>query len=380
MSKKIIISQAIFMMLLFVSICTTEAKTHCNVNIQNSSNMDFTQHVVEIPWQDIVNQEGNIDTSKLVITDKTSNQLPIQFETKGKNTIQNLLVQVTIPANTTIKLFIKSGNRKKEVRKTYCRYVPERYDDFAWENDKIAFRMYGEALESTSFNAYGIDVWAKRTSNMIIDKWYKSGEYHTDFGEGLDFYGVGFSLGAGSCTPFIKDSIYYSKNYKTYKVLDNGPLRSTFILKYAPWEVGDKMVSAEKTIQLDAGSNLNKISAKFTFEGVDSLSVVVGINKKIGADIKYLDEQDNIMGYWLPRDSINGTIGVGVLMNAKTQEMLFFKKHLLSKVSVKTNQPLCYYAGACWDKAGVFTNEQIWFNYLIENRLKLKHPLKITFN
>ena len=28
-------------------------------------------------------------------------------------------------------------------------YVPERKDDFAWENDKIAFRAYGKALRKT---------------------------------------------------------------------------------------------------------------------------------------------------------------------------------------------------------------------------------------
>ncbi len=29
---------------------------------------------------------------------------------------------------------------------TFCRFVPERSDDFAWENDNVAFRVYGPAL------------------------------------------------------------------------------------------------------------------------------------------------------------------------------------------------------------------------------------------
>jgi hypothetical protein len=327
-----------------------------------------------------MNKTGSIDTSRLIVTDQASKQLPIQYELKGKSEIQNLLVQVSVPAKSTSKLTLKSGTPQKILPKTYCRYVPERYDDFAWENDKIAFRIYGKALESTTFNAYGIDVWAKRTSNMIINKWYKSGDYHTDYGDGLDFYGVGFSLGAGGCTPFFNDSIYFSKNYISHKVLDNGPLRSTFVLTFAPWKVGDKMVLAQKTIQLDAGSNLNKITAHYTFDGLDSLEVVVGINKKGGADSKYFDEQNNIMGYWLPRDSLSGTIGVGVLLTEKVGKMQFYKKHLLSKVTVKPNIALSYYAGACWDKAGVFTNKLSWFNYLNEYKLKLEQPLSITLN
>ena len=29
---------------------------------------------------------------------------------------------------------------------TYARFVPEREDDFAWENDLVAFRAYGPAM------------------------------------------------------------------------------------------------------------------------------------------------------------------------------------------------------------------------------------------
>ena len=31
--------------------------------------------------------------------------------------------------------------------KVYGRHVPERKDDFAWENEYAAFRMYGPALK-----------------------------------------------------------------------------------------------------------------------------------------------------------------------------------------------------------------------------------------
>ena len=44
--------------------------------------------------------------------------------------------------------------------KTFCRFVPERSDDFAWENDKIAFRAYGPALSASAENS-GIDCLPK---------------------------------------------------------------------------------------------------------------------------------------------------------------------------------------------------------------------------
>jgi len=53
-----------------------------------------------------------------------------------------VLVQVSIKANSSIKLLLQKANHANFTTKTYGRYVPERKEDFAWENDKIAFRMY----------------------------------------------------------------------------------------------------------------------------------------------------------------------------------------------------------------------------------------------
>jgi len=45
--------------------------------------------------------------------------------------------------------------------RTFCRFVPERADDFAWENDQIAFRAYGPAARNKPENS-GFDCWLKR--------------------------------------------------------------------------------------------------------------------------------------------------------------------------------------------------------------------------
>ena len=47
----------------------------------------------------------------------------------------------------------------KEFR-VMARYVPERADDFVFENNLIAGRFYGEALEGNPTSP-GIDVWVK---------------------------------------------------------------------------------------------------------------------------------------------------------------------------------------------------------------------------
>ena len=41
----------------------------------------------------------------------------------------------------------------------FARFVPERMDDFAWENDRIGFRVFGPALSLVEETGNGVDVW-----------------------------------------------------------------------------------------------------------------------------------------------------------------------------------------------------------------------------
>ena len=167
--------------------------------------------MIEIPWNLVEKGDKAIDTSKLIITDAATNkQLVFQLISNGTSTIQQLLVETSVKAFEKKKLLIGFGKRLRFTTKTFGRYVPERKEDFAWENDKIAFRMYGKELEKTPKEmGLGVDVWVKRTERMIINERYKRGEYHIDHGDGMDYYHVGFSLGAGNMMPYVNDSIYF---------------------------------------------------------------------------------------------------------------------------------------------------------------------------
>lgn len=274
------------------------------------------------------------------------------MEYKCKKAPLNLLVQVNLKPGQELRFEIREGLPSKVLDKTFARYVPERMDDFAWENDKIAFRMYGKALEATKENAFGIDVWTKRTPDLIINKWYKTGDYHADHGEGLDYYSVGFTLGAGDIAPYFNDSIYFSKNYRRFEVLDNGPLRSTFRLSYEDWKVGEDNVVVSKTISLDAGSQLNKTEINYTISGQDTMLAAVGIVKRKEAGAMLFDENKKIMAYWEPEQKEKVITGVGTIFTSFVNAMRLMDKHLLTILPVKSNKQLIYYIGAVWNKAG----------------------------
>jgi hypothetical protein len=124
--------------------------------------------------------------------------------------------------------------------KVSARFVPERLDDFAWENDKLAHRTYGPALAAPApagsnkevLKTSGLDIWFKRVPYPIVDRWYNIGHdhYHTDEGEGIDMYNVGASLGAGGSGIWDGSRLASAINFTRWKVIANGPVRAIFEL------------------------------------------------------------------------------------------------------------------------------------------------------
>jgi predicted esterase len=348
------------------------------ISITNPSKTERKDAVVAIAWKDIMAKNPKLDTANFkVIDNATKKEVPFQLEFKGQKEVQNLLVQVSVGDKATVEISLENGKPTPISPKTYARYVPERMDDFAWENDKIAFRTYGKALEGTKGDAYGLDVWVKRTTDLILNRRYKHGDYHHDLGDGLDYYHVGFTLGAGNIAPIVKDEIVYSKNYHRWKILDMGALRTTFSLEYDAWDVKGTSVTATKTITLDAGSQINKIEVVYDFQGKDTLPVVIGIIKRPEQGSIYFEEKEGVTTYWEPKHGEDGTTGVAVILTTPVTGTSITKDQILTHTTYKKGTPFVYYMGAAWDKAGEIKDAAKWFSYVRTYKNQQKTPLKV---
>lgn len=373
--KKIFYNAVLGLLMMGFLSCDSEKETH--ITITNESDVERAE-VVSIKYDDFVAGFGE-DTVFRLVDKATGQELPYQFEKHGGSAIGHVLVWLELAANERIDIAVVKEAPAPVEPRTYARYVPERKDDFAWENDKVAFRMYGKALEDFPQEiAYGVDVWAKRTPKLVVDEWYRSGDYHTDHGEGLDYYSVGLTLGAGDIAPFAEGKVVYPKNYRQHEVLDNGPLRSTFKLIYEPWLVNGKEVKAEKIISIDAGSQLNKVQAIFHFEDGNTLDVVAGIVLR-GDEGSIMDEKEKgFAAYWEPVHGDDGTLGIAVLSEEPLQDVFRDESQLLALFKAKNGEAVTYYNGAAWDKAGEITTGAAWQNYLEDDLLKRKNPLTVT--
>ena len=260
-------------------------------------------------------------------------------------------------------------------RRAHAMFVPERMDDFAWESDRIAYRMYGPALEVETVSS-GIDVWVKSVHDPVLHKWYKGEDYHTDHGEGLDFYKVGPSRGCGGLAFMGKDSLYTSRNFHDWRILANGPIRTVFELDYAAWNTGSSHSIETKRISLDLGSNLNRIECVFP-DLTNPLTAVAGIVRRENAgDVAYNLSQ-GWLAYVQPRDKQHEYLGCGIVVPDAQPRVYDKWDHVLMTVPARTNR-FVYYTGAYWSKSPDFKGRSDWIRYLGQFAQDLKHPLKIV--
>jgi unsaturated rhamnogalacturonyl hydrolase len=246
----------------------------------------------------------------------------------------------------------------------FARLVPERMDDFAWENDRIAFRMYGPALGKAEPNTSGsgVDVFVKKVRYPIIDKWYAKNDYHRDHGEGLDYYKVGTSRGCGGLGIWNGTSLDVSRVFARHNVIQGEGENISFELEYDPWVSGPATVSEVKRIRMKAGSNFYEVNSTFRVEGAKEVTIAAGIvlRREKGGELRH---GDNWIAYAEPPDRRHGQTFCALIMPQKAA----FKEadgHALLLVPVKDGGAVTYLAGAAWDRGLDFKSPEAWFEHV----------------
>ncbi|HPU56304.1 MAG TPA: DUF4861 family protein, partial [Verrucomicrobiota bacterium] len=205
--------------------------------------------------------------------------------------------------------------------RAYGRFVRERFDDFAWENDRIAHRTYGQALETWQnepLTSSTIDIWSKRTPRMVINEWYMADDYHVDHGEGADFYSAGLSRGCGGNGLWAADQLWVSRNFRHSRVLANGPIRVLFELTYEPFNVNGISVAEVKRISLDAGQHLDRFESRYvpyTRPGQPvTLTMAAGL-KKVSGEQREQNTERGWIAKWERMEKNAGNQGLALVAN-----------------------------------------------------------------
>jgi hypothetical protein len=296
-----------------------------------------------------------------------------------------VIFQADFAPNETKTFTAKAGGKQvytKEQFRAHGRFVRERFDDFAWENDRIAHRMYGKGLETWQgepLTSSTVDIWSKRVPQMVIDEWYMVDNYHADTGQGADFYSAGKSRGCGGDGLWANDQLWVSSNFVDTRVLADGPIRVVFELVYEPFDVHGVKVAEVKRITLDAGGNLDHFQSFYKPQG-DIGTLVSGIGlKKVSGETKQFDATHGWLASWEKMEKNSGMQGVGVVFDPKALERETEDKlNNLVLVKVGPDKSVSYWAGFYWDKTGQFKDFEAWKAYLTQFSQGLASPIEIS--
>ena len=356
------------------------------IKVTNPINIDRSHETLELSTSFLKSER--LDTIGIMDIHSKEVMLTQLVDNDGDGADDLLLFQTDIKANETQFFAIVPKKEMDEPLRCYSRFVPERTDDYAWENDRVCFRIYGPNAQYRFENnlkegtlSSGIDAWLKRVDYPIIDNWYKkyidkTGSYHEDTGEGLDNFHVGKSRGVGGLAHHVRNTYHVSKNYTKHKTITNGPIRASFYVTYDTW--GDeKNIKESKIISLDYGSNLSKITV--AIQGVDTVSAGLTLHDKTGEITT--KEGGTWVSYWKPHhDSVLGTALVTTNDYFAQSETYFSDEQDLSHVflNLKTKKnKVVYYAGFTWGKSGQFNSKTEWEYYLNDFTKRISNPLQL---
>ena len=218
------------------------------ISVTNPSDDYREQEAIRIPLDSLGLKAE--DFAQLVMLDSEGNEQAYQVVNYPTPA---LLFFATTKAHFSSDYTLVKGKPAAVTPLVHARFVPERKDDFAWENDLAAYRMYGPALAPEN-PSNGVDLWLKCTDALIVDSfYYREHElhlpYHVNYGKGLDCYKVAHTPGCGGWFPVVGGKPQIGCQYDRWEILDEGPLSVTFALCYDRYPLAD-LDSAEAKAEL----------------------------------------------------------------------------------------------------------------------------------
>ena len=377
------------------------------VTIENPSD-EYREQLIEVCADTVYKKLGIHGGRQFIVFDVAGLEVPYQLSSEGK-----VLIESGVCPKGRQTFTIRRGIPKVYPTVCYGRIFPERKDDFAWENDRGAYRVYGPALQKTGEKSFGTDVWTKNTPELVLDKryWiedvvmmpkveklrkenrqrgdslYRLNSYHNDHGRGSDLYKVGATLGCGAPALMVDDELIYPYCFKNYQMLDMGPLRMSVQLDYNPTVVNGDTITEHRIITIDKGSNFNKMTV--WYDGITvpvefATGVVIHSESKqgimLGKDyLQYADPTDNVQ--------VNNcqlfvaTLFPNGIGETRVQELKEKRGgnegHAIGIVENYAGEPYTYYFGSAWSKFDVRTQTE-WQQRIDWTMRCIREPMKVS--
>jgi hypothetical protein len=157
-----------------------------------------------------------------------------------------------------------------------------------------------------------------------------------------------------------------------------------FELAYEDWDAAGTRVAEVKRFTVDAGHYFDRIDSSFTFSGTRTLQAAVGLNRTPAnqgeeARVTFSEEKSTrTLVQWVAQKR-SGDFGVAVIMPAASGYGSDARNSFMLAPAV-SGQPLRYYVGAAWTRAGEIASEQQWKRAVADAAARIAAPLTLSLS
>lgn len=359
------------------------------VVVENPLDVARPAETVSVKWADLGLRPG--DTAVRVWD--VAACVPVAFQDDAKRGALLFSTALAAKETRTFRILADASLPQADLSIVcWSQYLPERMDDFAWENDRFGARAYGPVIMQPApagqkLVSSGIDIINKCVPYPVLHRWFVErtgeGSYHRDHGEGMDNYKVGPSRGCGGLGARGADGWAFSVNWSKAKMIQCGPVRTEFELTYPAWGgFGEET----RRVTLDRGQFFAHYRPRF--RGQAPAGVQVGPGLDCGAARQHDGQiaRDLAAGWianWEP-DGVDGadtgSIATAVLLDpadapAATATDALGCEYLFPSAG---RTSLGYWAGATWSGAGAVKDAKAWHALVRDFAAALRTPIKVS--
>jgi hypothetical protein len=272
-------------------------------------------------------------------------------------------------------------------------------DGPSWENDKVGFRHYLDGRNAKDL--FGKKIAAISPEDVGVNaQGAVEDTYHVMRDWGRDILSVGNSVGIGGYGLIAGDSLMRlgvtvndavnNVEETRFRIVAEGPVCSKLNYQYKTWKAGGRIYSVDETTSIWRGMYGYQNEVKFSgLVGDEHLVIgLVNINTEmpiteINENEKYVvlythDKQTYEKEWWLglalilPRDLYVETIEA-----PKTGQL---SNTFLAKLKIQNEQPVEYYAVACWELSDERFKDPAYFrDYLLKLTSQLSAEVTVSF-
>ncbi|MDA3880911.1 MAG: DUF4861 family protein [Prolixibacteraceae bacterium] len=241
-----------------------------------------------------------------------------------------------------------------------------------WENDIVGFRNYFDARN-------GIDIYGKRTSEMVLDKCGLKGgsTYHELQPWGMDILKVGNSLGAGAIAIQTASGLHRvgPDSNGTFTNVKEGSLRSILELDFKNMDIDGKSVAIKHRISIEAGKPY--YNSEVFIDGIENAQLATGI-VNLDSDSVFTTTLDNMSAFYTyDNQAYEGEkLGLTVIVPQNTIEVVMAPEEgegitqtFYTALDI-TKQPVEFYFMAGWEKQDKVYATQKGFEEKVNNEIK----------